>query len=222
MSLEPKLHRQFHYEFKLSLHMQCKLVSIINVSVCMCMHFFSAPTCWSCRSVWHMLVLKSSCLCSWLTCSCQWNEPSAKDSSEAQRRFSCRRVPPCWLVEWLKLLDCCCCLALVLLWRGGFPPPSPEKAAGGFRLLRTQKVNTLFYKPDYTVAISIIEFLLLPVPLTFLDSSCYCRSTGFCWLSRCGCPRQSCSLHILPGLLLPLHQFLSYTHPHHHRQVGME
>lgn len=115
----------------------------------MCMQLFSAPTCWSCRRVWHMLVLKSSCLCSWLTCSCQWHEPSAKDSSEAQRRFSCRRVPPCWLAEWFKLLDCCCCLAFVLLWRAGFPLPSPEKAAGGFRLLRTEKVNTLFKKTDY-------------------------------------------------------------------------
>lgn len=199
--------------------MQHRLVTVTNDSVCMCMQLFSAPTCWSCRSVWHMVVLKSSCLCRWLICSCQWNEPSAKDSSEAQRRFSCRRMPPCWLIEWLKFLDRCCCLAFVLLWRSGFPQPSPEKAAGGFRLLETKKMNTLCYKTDCTVPYSIIGFLLLPVLLTFLDSSCYCRSTGFCWLSRFGCPHQSCSLHVLPGFLL-LHQFLSYTHPH--RQVGME
>lgn len=108
--------------------------------VCLCIYLFSALTCWSCSSVWHMLVLKSSCLCSWLTCSCQWDEPSVNESSEAQRRFSCRRAPACWFTDWFKLLDCCCCcLALVLFWR--CPLTSPEKAGGGFRLLETEKIE---------------------------------------------------------------------------------
>lgn len=111
--------------------------AIAKVILCLCIYLFRALTCWSCKSVWHMLVLKSSCLCSWLTCSCHWHDPSANESSEAQRRFSCRRAPACWLTDWFKLLDCCCCcLALVLFWRCSLL--SPEKAGGGFRLLKTK------------------------------------------------------------------------------------